>query len=74
MYTQAFTDKCSRNGGLVTYVANSVTMLNCLTYNTYKTWEGLCLEIVDDSKKHIKICNIYRPQKIIITTQLLILS
>ena len=51
------------NGGLVTYVANSVTVLNCLTYNTYKTWEGLCLEIVDDSKKHIKFFNIYRPPK-----------
>ena len=63
MTTQASTDRCSKKGGLVTYVSNNITISNSNAYNTYSTWEALCLDIVDDSNKKITICNIYRPPK-----------
>ena len=63
MTTQASTDRCSKKGGLVTYVSNNITISNSKAYNTYSTWEALCLDIVDDSNKKITICNIYRPPK-----------
>ena len=32
-------------------------------HNTYSTWEGLFVDIIDDSGKKITICNIYRPPR-----------
>ena len=32
-------------------------------HNTYSTWEGLFVDISDDSGKNISICNIYRPPR-----------
>ena len=63
MITQAYTDRCSRKGGLVTYLLNSIPLANQTMYNTYSTWEGLFVDIVDDSGKNITICNIYRPPR-----------
>ena len=63
MTTQTSTDRCSKKGGLVTYVSNNITISNSKAYNTYSTWEALCLDIVDDSNNKITICNIYRPPK-----------
>ena len=63
MLTQAYTDRCSRKGGLVTYLLNSIPLANQTMHNTYSTWEGLFVDIVDDSGKNITICNIYRPPK-----------
>ena len=69
--TQAYTDRCSRKGGLVTYLVNSIPLANQTTHNTYATWEGLFVDIIDDSGKNITICNIYRPPGIIIIMFLL---
>ena len=61
--TQAYTDRCSRKGGLVTYLLNSIPLANQTMHNTYSTWEGLFVDIIDDSGKKITICNIYRPPR-----------
>ena len=61
MITQAYTDRCSRKGGLVTYLLNSIPLGNQTMHNTYSTWEGLFVDIIDDSGKNITICNIHRP-------------
>ena len=58
MITQAYTDICSRKGGLVTYLLNSIPLANQTMHNTYSTWEGLFVDIVDVSGKKITICNI----------------
>ena len=55
--------RCSRKGGLVTYLLNSIPLANQTMHNTYSTWEGLFVDIVDDSGKKITICNIYRPPR-----------
>ena len=69
--TQAYTDRCSRKGGLVTYLLKSIPLANQTMYNTYSTREGLLVDIIDDSGKNITICNIYRPPGIIIIMFLL---
>ena len=61
--TQAYTDRCSRKGGLVTYILNSISFVSQTMHNTYSTWEGLFVDIIDDSGKNISICNIYRPPR-----------
>ena len=58
MITQAYTDRCSMKGGLVTYSLNSISLLNLTLHNTYSTWEGLFVDIIDDSRENITICNI----------------
>ena len=63
MITQAYTDRCSRKGGLVTYILNSISFVSQTMHNTYSTWEGLFVDIIDDSGKNISICNIYRPPR-----------
>ena len=63
MITQAYTDRCSRKGGLVTYLLNRIPLANQTMHNTYSTWEGLFVDIIDDSGKNITICNIYRPPR-----------
>ena len=68
MITQPYTEKCSKKGGLVTYadctyVSNNINIVNYNTFNTFTTWEGLSLDIIDNSGKQITICNVYRPPK-----------
>ena len=63
MITQAYTEKCSKKGGLVTYVSNNINIVNYKTFNTFTTWEGLSLDIIDNSGIQITICNVYRPPK-----------
>ena len=58
MITQPYTDKCSKKGGLVTYVSNNINIVNYKTFNTFTTWEGLSLDIIDNSGKQITICNV----------------
>ena len=71
MITQAYTDRWSRKGGLVTYILNSIAFVSKTLHNTYSTWEGLFVDIIDDSGENISICNIYRPPGIIIIMFLL---
>ena len=63
MITQPYTEKCSKKGGLVTYVSNNINIVNYKTFNTFTTWEGLSLDIIDNSGKQITICNVHRPPK-----------
>ena len=58
--TQAYTDRCSRKGGLVTYLLNSIPLANQMMHNTYSTWEGLFVDTIDDSGKKITIYIIIR--------------
>ena len=58
MITQAYTDRSSMKGGLVTYSLNSISLHNLTLHNTYSTWEGLFVDIIDDSRENITICNI----------------
>ena len=71
MITRAYTDRCSRKEGIVTYLLNSIPLAIQTMHNTYSTWEGLFVDIIDDSGKTITICNIYRPPGIIIIMFLL---
>ena len=63
MITQPYTEKCSKKDGLVTYVSNNINIVNYKTFNNFTTWEGLPLDIIDNSGKQITICNVYRPPK-----------
>ena len=63
MLTQPYTEKCSKKGGLVTYVPNNINIVNYNTFNTFTTWEGLSPDIIVNSGKQITICNVYRPPK-----------
>ena len=63
MLTQAYTDTCSKKGGLVIYVLDSLSIRNYTNFNTYSTWEGLAVEINYNSEKSITVCNIYRPPR-----------
>ena len=49
--------------GACHYVSNNINIVNYNTFNTFTTWEGLSLDIIDNSGKQITICNIYRPPK-----------
>ena len=46
MITQAYTDRCSRKGGLVTYILNSISFVSQTMHNTYSTWEGLFVDMI----------------------------
>ena len=63
MITQPYTEKCSKKGWLVSYVSNNISIVNYKTFNTFTTWEGISLDIIDNSGKQITICNVYRPPK-----------
>ena len=63
MLTHAYTDTCSKKGGLVIYVLDSLSIRNYTNFNTYSTWEGLAVEINYNSEKSITVCNIYRPPR-----------
>ena len=63
MLAQAYIDKCSRKRGLVTYMSNNISLIDYKLHNTYPTWKGLSMDIIDDSGKIITIYNIYRSSK-----------
>ena len=42
---------------------HSLQIKNTQHLNTYNTWEGLSIDIIDNDNKNIRICNIYRPPK-----------
>ena len=44
--TQAYSVRCSRKGGLVTYILNSISLVSLTLHNTYSTWEGLFVDII----------------------------
>ena len=48
---------------MVSYLPNSIPLANKTMHNAYSTWEGLFVDIIDDSGKKITICNIYRPPR-----------
>ena len=61
--TKAYTDTCSKKGGLVMYVFESLYIRNYTNFNTYSTWEGLAVEINYNAEKSITVCNICRPPR-----------
>ena len=70
MITQPYTEKCSKKGGLVTYVSNNINIVNYNTFNTFTTWEGLSLDIIDNSGKQITIYAMFTDHLSTITTML----
>ena len=70
MLIQAYSDTCSKKGGLVIYVLESLSICNYTNFNTFSTWEGLAVEINYNSEKSITVCNIYRPHEMIIIVML----
>lgn len=63
MVTQYSNNECSKKGGLILYVRNTININKQESYNTFQTWEGLFVDVEDDHKNVIKIGNIYRPPK-----------
>ena len=51
MLAQAYTDTCSKKGGLVIDVLDGLSIRNYTNFNTYSTWEGLVVEINYNSEK-----------------------
>ena len=51
--------------GLAIYILQSLQInKNTHHINTYNTWEGLSIDIIDENNNtNIRICNIYRPPK-----------
>jgi hypothetical protein len=63
LITQCSTKKCSTKGGLAIYVQSDIQMKKTQHFNTFTTWEGLTIDIIDKNNTNIKICNAYRPPR-----------
>lgn len=61
LFHQGFNPECSTRGGLMCYVNNELTCNTISTYNKFKTWEGLFIEIKINNVLKITVGNIYRP-------------
>ena len=60
LFFQGCNPECSTRGGLLTYVCNELSAQITLQCNTFKTWEGLFIEInINDT--NLTVGNIYRP-------------
>ena len=62
LYSQG-SNQCSKKGGLITYVRDNLNVKKVQKHRNFQYWEGLFLDIEDNSNNKLKICNIYRPPK-----------
>ena len=60
LYKKDLDNNCSKHGGLITYIKDSVKVENFEIINNYKSFEGLILNILLNNKK-FSVLNLYRP-------------
>ena len=61
MISKPLNPNCSKHGGLLMYINNSIKIINIEKFDGYRTFEGLLVNLKTIDNKTMGLLNIYRP-------------